>query len=239
MVGKDRRAGPVRHHVRARDSRLPAGPDPGDRGRFAHVLRCHSITRDNLVKRIGYGQRTTINGWFATADGAALAHVPVGILAAPDDGSNAWHTVAVVRTAPDGSWQATLPPGPSRVIEAVYGGGPLTESATSRAAKLLVPASSTLGVSRVVTFGNYAQFWGVLRGGHVPTTGAIITVQAFDRGQWRNIATARTDSHGRWQARYYISGGAGSYPVRVHILRQADYPWAAGFTGTQQLLVRP
>jgi len=206
---------------------------------YTHVLRCHSITRDNLVKHASYGQRTTINGWFATADGTALGHVPVSIVAAPDDGSDAWHAVTVVRTAPDGSWQATVPPGPSRLIEAVYDGGPLTERATSQTVKLLVPASSSLHVSQVVTFGSYARFWGALRGGYVPATGAIVVVEAFDRAHWRNIATVRTDSRGRWQARYYISGGAGSYPIRLHMPRQADYPWAAAVTPPHKLVVTP
>jgi hypothetical protein len=91
----------------------------------------------------------------------------------------------------------------------------------------------------VVSFGHSVRFWGHVLGGFVPATGAIVVVQAFDRGHWRNIATVRSSQNGGWSARYAISGGAGSYPVRVRIPRQADYPWAAAVTPTQTLVVRP
>ncbi len=207
--------------------------------RFKYVLRCHDLTRERLVERVSHGRPATINGWFATADGEALSYVPVRIVAAPDDGSGAWRTVTVVRTAPDGSWQATLPPGPSRLVEALYAGGPFTEAGASPTATLLVPAKSTLGLTPVVHFGQLAQFAGRLLGGYVPSTGAIVVVQAFDRGHWRNIATVRTDREGSWRAHYAISGGPGVYPIRVWIPRQAGYPWAAALSTQQNLSVRP
>ena len=64
-------------------------------------------------------------------------------------------------------------------------------------------------------------------------------VQAFDRGHWRNIATVHSGHNGNWSAHYAISGGAGSYPIRVRIPRQADYPWAPAATSAQTLVVRP
>ena len=66
--------------------------------------------------------------------GVPLAGQPVAILTAPDNGSNAFAQAAAVTTGPDGSWTATLPPGPSRIIEASYAGSatilPATGSAT-------------------------------------------------------------------------------------------------------------
>lgn len=207
--------------------------------RTAHVLRCHTASPQLRVERVPHGRRTTVRGWFATADGAALSHVPVRVVSAPDDGTPHWRGVTTVRTAADGSWRATLPSGPSRLIQAVYRGGSLTERATSPTATVLVPATSTVHFARVVSFGHTVRFWGQVLGGFVPPTGAIVVVQAFDRGHWRNIATVRSSHNGDWYARYAISGGAGSYPVRVHIPRQADYPWAAGVTARQTLVVHP
>ena len=207
--------------------------------RTAHALRCHTATRQLRVERVRHGRRATIRGWFATADGAALSHVRVKIVAAPDDGKPHWRRVRTVSTAADGSWRATLPPGPSRLIQAVYRGGALTERATSPAATALVPASSTLHFSRVVTFGQSAHFSGQLVGGYVPQTGAIVVVEALDRGHWRSIATARSEQNGKWSAHYAISGGAGNYPIRVRIPRQADYPWAPAVMPARTLVVRP
>jgi hypothetical protein len=115
----------------------------------------------------------------------------------------------------------------------------MTQRANSPVARVLVAASSTLQFSRVVHFGQLAQFDGRLLGGYVPRAGAIVVVQALDRGRWRNIATVRTDPGGNWHAQYAISGGAGNYPVRVRIPHQADYPWAAAVTPPRTLVVRP
>jgi hypothetical protein len=72
----------------------------------------------------------------------------------------------------------------------------------------------------------------------VPRTGAIVVVQAFDRGHWRNVATVRTDRGGRWHARYAINGGGGGYPIRVSIPRQAAYPWDGAVSPAKVLVVR-
>jgi hypothetical protein len=203
------------------------------------ALRCHTDALERRAAHVAHGERATLSGWFATADGTALGHVPVSIMAAPDDGARTWHREAVVHTAADGSWRVTLPRGPSRLLAAVYSGGPQTEPATSEAVTLSVPASSTLGVPGIVHFGQSAHFAGHLLGGYVPRAGAIVVVQAFDRGHWRNVATVRTDSQGRWHARYAINGGAGDYPIRARIPRQAGYPWAAAVTPSRTLIVRP
>jgi hypothetical protein len=207
--------------------------------RTAHALRCHTASPQLRVEHVPHGRGTTVRGWFATADGAALSHVRVRIATAPDEGTPNWENVTTVSTAADGSWRATLPAGPSRLVRAVYRGGALTEGATSPVATMLVPAESTLHFSRTVTFGNSAHFSGQLLGGHVPQTGALIVIQAFDRGHWRSIATARSSRAGRWNANYAISGGAGSYPIRVRIPRQADYPWTPAVMPAETLVVRP
>jgi hypothetical protein len=202
-------------------------------------LRCHTATPQRRVEHVAFGRRTTLRGWFATADGAALGHVRVRVLAAPDNGLRHWRKVTTVSTAANGSWRAMLPAGPSRLVEAVYGGGPLTEPETSPIATLLVPASSTLSFDHVVHFGQSLVLTGHLLGGYVPPTGTIVVVEAFDRGHWRNIATVRSNRSGRWRAHYALNGGAGSYPVRVRIPRQAAYPWATGVTPAQTLVIEP
>src|SRR5205807_1946278 len=118
-----------------------------------HRLRCHTTTQQHRVAHLAHGHRTPVRGWFATADGTALGHVRVRIRTAPNDGANNWHTVRTVTTAANGNWHVALPTGPSRLIEAVYPGGPMTERASSPLARVLVAASSTLQFPRVVHFG--------------------------------------------------------------------------------------
>jgi hypothetical protein len=206
-------------------------------------IRCKKRSVTRPVARVAHGQRMPVRGWFATSDGTALSHVPVSIMATPDDNPNGWRKIAAVVTSADGSWSATVPSGPSRLIAASYGGGPTTEPAWSPHGRLLAPAKSTLRTPRAVVhfgaFGVNARFKGRLVGGYVPPRGATIAVQALDRGIWRTIATATTDRYGRWDAHYRITGGPGSYAIRVYVPRQGGYPWEAAYSGRATLVVQP
>jgi hypothetical protein len=77
----------------------------------------------------------------------------------------AWHTAAVAITSAGGSWQATLHPGPSRLIQATYAGGPDTEAASSAVVKMIVPAKVVLThVTRRVPWGGVLVIRGRLLG---------------------------------------------------------------------------
>jgi hypothetical protein len=77
-------------------------------------------------------------------DGTALAGQTVRVLSAPDNGLGRFAQAAVTRTASNGGWSAELPAGPSRLVEAVYGGGATLEPNTSGQVHLLVPAKVRL-----------------------------------------------------------------------------------------------
>ena len=86
--------------------------------RICRAPRVH-VTKTLLVP---YGHKVTLAGLYTTAPGVPLSGQPVRILAAPNNNSGAFSQVAVVTTGPNGSWSATLPPGPSRIIRAVTDG---------------------------------------------------------------------------------------------------------------------
>ena len=82
--------------------------------------------------------RSRIHGLLTTAQGIPIAGVPVQIMTAPDNRLAAFAPAAAATTGPDGSWTAILPPGPSRLIEAQYGGAS-TILPASGLAKVIVP----------------------------------------------------------------------------------------------------
>ena len=92
-----------------------------------------------------------VSGWLGTAKGNALGGQEVRILTAPDNGSGKFTQAAVVRTAPDGVWNAKLPAGPSRLVVAAFGGGRTVEPSLSQAGHLAVTASVDLHVHPRVT----------------------------------------------------------------------------------------
>src|SRR5581483_10778621 len=102
-------------------------------------------------KQVAYGQGTTVSGWLGTASGTAIGGVPVEILTASNNGQGQFTAAATTTTAADGSWSAQLGPGPSRLVEALYGGSAGLLPATSTPVELNVPARISLTVSpRVV-----------------------------------------------------------------------------------------
>ena len=137
------------------------------------VVPPHVIAKTSRL--VGFGRGTTVNGYLGTASGIAIAGHAVSVLTAPDNGGSQFTQAAVVTTAANGTWTAKLPPGPSRIVEAVYGGDPTTEGASSGQVHVVVPAKVKL-LERLATPG------GVGRDG-------------ADHG-----AAARRVSAGRWRA---------------------------------------
>lgn len=90
--------------------------------RHKSVTRCSVHGSAKHVAHVAHGRSVAVNGWFATADGTPLSHVPVRIMTLPDGGSYSWQSEKTVTTSADGGWAVTLPAGPSRLIEAVYAG---------------------------------------------------------------------------------------------------------------------
>src|SRR5579884_2510276 len=86
------------------------------------VTICNSTTLVSNDMYVAHGKSATVSGWFVTGGGSPLGNVPVNVMTAPDNGSSTWSTAATVTTAADVSWQTTLPPGPSRLVKAVYAG---------------------------------------------------------------------------------------------------------------------
>ena len=100
------------------------------------------IARTSRV--VAFGRRTTVNGYLGTSAGIAIGGHAVSVLTAPDNGGGRFTQAAVVTTAANGTWTARLPSGPSRIVEAVYGGDPTTEGASSGQVRVIVPAKVKL-----------------------------------------------------------------------------------------------
>jgi hypothetical protein len=65
----------------------------------------------------------------------------------------------------------------------------------------------------------------------VPATrlGKVITLQARERGRWRDFKSARTRRGGRFDTRYrFTSGARGTFPIRAVARADAAYPYATG-----------
>jgi hypothetical protein len=183
------------------------------------------------VAHVGYGHRRRLYGWFATADGTALAHAPVTIIAAANNGVERWRKLAAVTTDADGVWRATLPPGPGRLLEAVYGGGSVTLAGASPLARTVVPAKIDLApLPTHVPWGGVLVLSGRVLGGYIPGGQILRVLRGGDRSHLQVIANPLIRRDGRFIIRLAAVGGGGpvSLVVAVGTLSERDYPYAPG-----------
>jgi hypothetical protein len=193
------------------------------------VVPPHMVAKSK--RRVRFGRKTTVNGWLGTATGTALGGQVVDVLAAPANGSDAFAQVAAVTTAADGSWTATLPAGPSRIVEAVYNGAPTTESTSSGQVKEVVPAMVHIAIHpRIVPWGSEIRVTGRVLGGYVPTNSSLLRLNVgIGRiGHIEGLPRIRHD--GRFLIVWkFVAGRGVIHPwFSVGTLAEAAFPYAPG-----------
>jgi len=195
------------------------------------ALPPHTVQK--TTRRVGHGKATTVSGFLELANGIALGGRPVQILSAPNNGLGQFTPMASVITGANGTWTARVPPGPSRLIEAVYAGDITTQPATSAIVKLIVPARIVLSISpRVLPWRRSITLRGRLVGGFVPADGVALRllVRYPGSGQATPLQALRTDGRGRFDFTwsYHAGRGVASYPFSVATTAtESDYPFAA------------
>jgi hypothetical protein len=192
------------------------------------------------TKRVRPGAGATASGWLGTTDGNALGGQPVRVLTAPADGSNRFSQVAVATTAANGSWSARIPPGPSRVVVAAYGGGATVEPTLSAAARVIVPASVSLRITpRRAHWGGRIRILGRLRGGYIPHGGELVVLRIGWPGGSTEIGHVYAHADGRFTGRYTFLRGNGTetYRLWATTARESDYPYAPGRSRAKSVTV--
>ena len=195
-------------------------------------------------RRVRHGRATVVNGWLGMANGTALGGQRVEVLTAPDNGLGHFQPTVITTTAGNGSWSAQLPPGPSRLVEAVYPGGPTLEPATSAQVRVLVPGIVKLiSVSpRRVAWGGSVRIVGRLVGGYLPPGGALVRLRI---GFGSSYTTYGVQEHvtgsGRFSTTYTFGIGDPSifraYWFQIASLPMGNYPWEPAASRRLSVLV--
>jgi hypothetical protein len=169
-----------------------------------------SFGRRPATRVVPYGRGIQVGGQAVSAAGAPLAAVSVELVESFGAGATATTRTTRLQTAADGTFFARLAPGPSRQVEARFGGsGQLTRSA-SRALRLGVQTSVRFRASsaQVAVGGRPVVFSGrVLRAeATIPEYGRPIQLQFRLPGSpWTEFRTVQTDQLGRFRYPYSFS----------------------------------
>jgi hypothetical protein len=197
--------------------------------RVRRVLLPHAVNEP--TRRISHGKRTTVSGFLGLADGTALAAQTVDIYSSPNDNAPRFRVMTTVTTDGSGLWTATVPAGPSRLIEAVYPGNGTLEPAGSATVKLTVPARIAIAISpRIVPWSGKITIHGRLVGGYVPRDGVALRLRVPYPGGHSLEEPFRTNSRGEFRFLWTYGSGRGvaSYKFAVATTAtESDYPWAA------------
>jgi hypothetical protein len=152
-----------------------------------------------------------------------------------------WQLAPDVTTGADGRATLRLEPGPSREVALEYRthAGDAQPAAT-RSVRLDVRAGVTLVVRpRHLHGGGAVRMSGRLLAAPARGLGKLVTLQARERGRWRDFKSARTRRGGRFSARYRFSRSArGLFPIRAVARADASYPYATGRSPTVRVRVR-
>jgi hypothetical protein len=190
---------------------------------------------------VPYGRAVSLSGVLATTDGVPLAHQAVAITGRQHRLGARTRRLDVATTDAHGRFRLRLRAGASRTVSVAYSGAPALLRRTTAVA-LRVAAWASIHASPRVLYGRgRVRFSGRLglRDAHVPRSGKLIDVEAFDAGRWRIFATARARGrHGVWRASNVFSGRPGRFPIRVRIRRESTFPYELGYSRSVTVVVR-
>jgi hypothetical protein len=139
-------------------------------------------------------------------------------------------SVAHAHTAANGSFVASVPAGPSRLIEVAYRA---SAGEAGYAAEAKVQESVHAGIQLEVSPSRTGPEGTITLSGKVsgpiPPQGAIIDLLVHYRGRWEPFRTPRTNGRGRFRVLYQFEGGVGRFPFRAEVPSgQSGFPFGDG-----------
>lgn len=234
--------------VLAAPSRQPVALRFGFGGRTMRWHRCNTerprrcrdetvvaFDRRPAIRRASYGRHMPVGGRLTGPTGAPLAGHPVEIVETFDTGARPGQHTTTVLTRPDGTFLARLKPGPSRRVEAVFGGTHDLRRATGRRLTLMVPAAVRFHSSAAFAAigGAPISFSGRISGreARIPESGLSVELQfRIGSGEWAEFRTVRTDRRGRFRYPYSFSDDDSHgirFLFRAHVPVQENWPYAS------------
>jgi 5-hydroxyisourate hydrolase-like protein (transthyretin family) len=141
-------------------------------------------------------------------------------------GSSQTKLIGSTVTRADGSLSATIPAGPSRLIDLAYPTPERDGYATQTEMLETVNAGLRLRITpRHTSPTGTVQMEGQVLGA-LPADGVVVEVLVYYLGQWQPIRTPRTGSDGRLRLNYRFQQASGQFPFRLRVrYAQLGFPY--------------
>jgi 5-hydroxyisourate hydrolase-like protein (transthyretin family) len=147
-------------------------------------------------------------------------------------GSDQMQLVGSAVTRADGSLTATVPAGPSRLVDLAYRASESEGYVAQTEVLETVTAGLQLRITprRTTPTGTVKLEGQVL--GVVPAHGIVVEVLVYYLGQWQPIRTPRTGPEGRLRVRYRFHQATGQFPFRLRVrYGQIGFPYGEACSG--------
>jgi hypothetical protein len=138
--------------------------------------------------------------------------------------------LATTTTNVKGDWKFRVPKGPSRVLTVGYRSRSQDPTfATQVQFHESVAAGVRLSAPARAHPGRAFAFRGHLAGGYIPRGGALVSLEIYYGGEWREIALLRSSRRGAFAYRYTFAAiGAATYGFRAQVPSTVGFPFASG-----------
>ncbi|HXN36954.1 MAG TPA: carboxypeptidase-like regulatory domain-containing protein [Solirubrobacteraceae bacterium] len=148
-------------------------------------------------------------------------------------GGGSSQVIAHATTGADGSFIASVPAGPSRLIDVAYRA---FTGESGYAAQARIQESVRAGVQLSVSPHRTGSEGTITLSGQVdgliPAQGVVVDLLVHYRGRWEPFRTPRTNSQGRFRVLYQFEGGVGRFPFRALAFGgQAGFAFSSGESG--------
>jgi hypothetical protein len=205
---------------------LPNGNPASPEARLSAVL-AHGRVR----RAVRFGRGAAVRVGLIDEAGRPIAAAALQVLTREVRSGSEWRLAPGVTTGADGRALVRVAAGPSRRVRIEYRahtGDALPVAADG--VRLDVRAGVTLKIlPRHLRDGRTIRLRGRLLAPPATRLGKVVTLQARERGRWRDFKSARTRRGGRFATRYrFTSGARGTFPIRAVARADASYPSATG-----------
>ena len=205
---------------------IPNGDPASPQARLSATL-----ARGRARRAVSFGRGAGVRVGLTDETGRPIAAAGLQVLTREIRSGSEWRLVPGVTTGADGRALVRLAAGPSRRVRVEY-------RVHTGDARPVVADEVRLDVRAGVTLkirphrlggGRTIRLRGRLLAAPATRLGKVITLQARERGRWRDFRSTRTRRGGRFATRYRFSSGArGTFPIRAVARADASYPYATG-----------
>jgi hypothetical protein len=199
-----------------------------------------TLAHGRARRAVRFGRGAAVRVGLTDEAGRPIAAATLQVLTREARSGSEWRLAPGVTTGADGRALVGLTPGPSRRVRFEY----RLHAADARPVvadevRLDVRAGVTLKIlPHRVRGGGSIRLRGRLLAAPATRLGMVITLQARERGRWRDFESARTRRGGRFATRYrFTSGAHGSFPIRALARAEASYPYATGHSRAVRIRV--